>query len=206
MKTKTILFLLIGLISFSHNLYADSPLTSTDISAAYQNIPIVIKASKTDGVLTIDLMDYLIGENNPIELKMALINKLGWNRDGKNNSLIFFEYLKEKRSYSNNEDFIKRGNGDELLCMAYLKALDNYVDVDDAINYANSALEKNSKSYTYNIISAIIKAQKAMDSAWCEVYMLTNKVRLDNSLNSDMKLEAVTIIFEYMDLYEDNCN
>ena len=86
--------------------------------------------------------------------------------------------------------------------MAYLKALDDYFDVDEAIVYAKKATGKNKNSYTTNIICALIEAQKAMGSDWSEVYNLTNNVRLNRSLNRDMKEEAVKIIFEYMDLYK----
>ena len=205
MKTKTNLLMLLALFSLNSVVFADSPLTSTPFSDAYQNEPIIIKASKTNGLLTIDLMDYLADESKPIALKMALINKLRWNIDGKSNASTFFDYLKKKNSYTSEDDFMKNGNGDELLSMAYLKAMDNYFDVDDAIRYADNALKKNSKSYTYNILTAIIKAQKAMGGDWCEVYKLTDNVRMNTSLNRDMKNEAITIIFEYMDFYKDDC-
>ncbi len=86
--------------------------------------------------------------------------------------------------------------------MAYLQALDNYFDVSQAIIFAEQALTKNPKSYTFNIICALIKAQLAFDSDWCKVYSLTNEVRLYESLFKDMDEEAIKIIFEYMDLYK----
>ena len=45
-----------------------------------------------------------------------------------------------------------------------LKAMDNYFDVNDAIAYSDSALKKNPQSYTYNIITTMIKAQKEVDA------------------------------------------
>jgi hypothetical protein len=90
--------------------------------------------------------------------------------------------------------------------MAYLKAMDNYFEVDEAIVYAEKAVSKNPKSFTYNIICALIKAQKAMDGDWCMVFKITDRVRKDKSLQMDMKQEAFNIIFEYMDLYQDDCD
>jgi hypothetical protein len=83
-KMKTIPVLLTLLISFALNsvVFADSPLTSTDFSSVYQNEPIIVLSSKTKGLLTDELMDYLTQENNPVEIKMALINKIGWNIQG----------------------------------------------------------------------------------------------------------------------------
>lgn len=200
MKTNFIIVLIIGLLS-SQSLFADSPLTSTNFSKAYKDSEIIQLASKTEGKLTIELMDYLSNNKNPIELKIALINALGWSFDGQNNSIMFYDYLKEK---SKLED-INQANADILICYAYLKALDNYFDVEDAIIYAKKAKSKNEKSYTINIICALIEAQKAMDTDWCEVYNLTNTVRINNTLNQDMKEDSISTIFDYMDIYKDNC-
>ena len=200
MKTNFIIVLIIGLLS-SQSLFADSPLTSTTFSKAYKDSEIIQLASKTEGKLTIELMDYLSNNKNPIELKIALINELGWSVDGKNNSTIFYNYLKEK---SKLED-INEANANILICFAYLKALGNYFDVEEAIIYAKKAKSKNEKSYTINIICALIEAQKAMNSDWCEVYSLTNNVRINNTLNQDMKEDSISIIFDYMDGYKDYC-
>lgn len=200
MKTNFIIVLIIGLLS-SQSLFADSPLTSTNFSKVYKDSEIIQLASKTEGKLTIELMDYLSNNKNPIELKIALINALGWSFDGQNNSIMFYDYLKEK---SKLED-INQANADILICYAYLKALDNYFDVEDAIIYAKKAKSKNEKSYTINIICALIEAQKAMDTDWCEVYNLTNNVRINNTLNQDIKEDSISTIFDYMDIYKDNC-
>jgi hypothetical protein len=200
MKTNFIILLISGML-IGQNLFADSPLTSTDISNAYKDSRIVQLAATTDGVLNDELMNYLFDSKNPIELKIALINKLGWNFDGKSNSKVFYEYLKK-----NNLKDINEASADILICYAYLKALDNYFDVEEAIIFAQKAKLKNNKSYTINIICAVIEAQKAMDTDWCEVYKLTNNVRLNGTLIKDMKEEALNSIFEYTDGYREYCN
>ena len=205
MKAKSGLLMLIAIISTTFIVFADSPLTSTTFSSAYQNEEIVIKASKTNGLLTKELMKYLLKKNNPIVVKMALINELSWDIDGKSNTVIFMNYLKKKKIYKNEGDFLEDATGDIILCLAYLKALDDYNQVNDALAYAEHALKKNRKSYTYNIITALIKAQKAFDTDWCEVFILTDNVRKDNSLTIDMNNNAISIIFDYMDLYEGDC-
>jgi len=196
---------LIGIVVLPKKGIADSPLTSITLSLAYNDEPIMREAVKADSVLNKKLIKYLLDEHNPIDLKMAVINRLGWDFYGKNNATIFFDYLKKKKKYESEDDFRIYASGDELLCMAYLKAMDNYFRVDDAIEYANLALEKNKKSYTYNIINAIVRAQKVMQKSFCDTYKLTNEVRQDKSLKQDMKNEAKVLIFEYMDLYKDYC-
>lgn len=203
MRKSLILTLLIGLL-FSQNLFADSPLTSTPISEAYAGLEIVQLASTAEGRLTVELMSYLNESIHPIELKIAVINQLGWG-NGFNNSSDFYEYLEDKYSFKDANDFLDQASADLLICMAYLQAMENYFDVDEPIIYANKAKSKRNESYTINIICALIEAQKAFDSDWCEVYNLTNNVRINQSLNVDMQQDAINIIFEYMDLYREYC-
>lgn len=202
MKIKIISLFAFFILSINSSLLADSPLTSTWFSEAYKNEKIMVTASEAKGILTNELMNYLNAKKNPIAVKMAIINQLSWDINGKDNATIFFNYLVLKHGYKSKEDFLKKGKDYQLLCMAYIKALDNYFDVNEAIEFAEQALVKNPKSYTFNIICALIKAQLAFDSDWCKVYSLTNDVRTNISLSNDMNEEAIKIIFEYMDLYK----
>jgi len=206
MKIRFIAFVLISLVFTCKSVLADSPLTSTNISKAYQDLSIVIKATEAEGILTNELIEYLLNEENPIANKIALINELGWDIDGKNNAAIFLDYLIQKQGYGDQEDFLNNGKDFELLSMAYLKALDDYFNVSEALIYAERALSKNSESYTYNIITALIEAQIATRGDWCKVYKSTDQVRTKTSLETDMRDEAVTIIFDYMDSYKKYCN
>ena len=205
MKPRNILLTIFALALFSSAVFADSPLTSTDFSKAYADEPIVIAASKTEGQLTNQLMDYLTDESNPIDLKMAVINELGWKFRGKNNNQVFMKYLTEKYKYSDEKKFLKKGKADDLLSMAYLKALSDYFDVSDALVYAEKALKKKPKSRTYNLIAGLVKAQKTMDDSWCKVYQITDGIRKNDKLKDDLKPEAVKIIYDYMDIYGDYC-
>lgn len=204
MKKHLINFLLLIVIIFNQKTYADSPLTSTDIYKAYEDLEIIKLASKSQGILTNELFNYLIENNNPLENKIALINQLGWDVNGKNNSDIFLNLIFQKFNYKNKEDFKNKSNKSNLICMAYLKALDNYFDVNEALTYANIAT-KNNKSFTVNLIFGLIEAQKKFDTDWCGSYMSTNIIRLNKSLIIDMKIEATKIIFDYMDLYKSDC-
>ncbi len=51
------------------------------------------------------------------------------------------------------------------LSKAYIKAMENYSEVDEAIILADKAIAKNkNRSYTFNIIAALIKALKKLGS------------------------------------------
>jgi hypothetical protein len=181
---------------------ADSPLTSTDICKAYSKEPIVRLASEAKGILTLQLMDYLAAPGNPVDLKIAVINELGWDFNGKDNASLYFSYLKQNHGYASKEDMLDKAPADILLGWAYLKALDNYFNVDDAILIAEQALRKDRRSFTVNIITALIRAQKLINTNWHKMYRTTNKIRKNKSLVQDMKPAAAAIIFEYMDLYK----
>lgn len=204
MRIKKLLRLFAVVLALNLVALADSPLTSTNFSQAYSNEKIVITASEANGVLTNELMEYLV-KKNPIAIKMAVINKLGWKFEGKNNSERFLEFVLQKRKYADKETFLKKGKADDLLSFAYLKALDNYFDVKEADSIAEMALIKNKKSRTFNLISGLIKAQIAMDGSWCEVYQITDRIKQNTKLKDDLKPEAITIIYDYMILYKDDC-
>lgn len=192
------------LLMVSPCIFADSPLTSTEFNRPYSDDRIVILAGK--GLLTPEIADYLASEENPVDVKMAVINRLGWDFHGKNNAVLFRAHIIKSSGYKNTKDLLKKGKDYELLCLAYLMAMDNYFVVDDAIDLAEKAVAKNPGSYTFNIICALIKAQKEQGLfEWCEVYNLTNRVREDKSLRQDIKPEAAEIIFSYMDQYQEYC-
>ena len=185
--------------------FADSPITSTKFADAYMDEPIVVAAEEAKGVINDELMGYLASEYNPIDVKMAVINKIGWNISGRNNSGLFMQYLMRERGYSSEKRFYKKGRADELLSMAYLKAMDNYFEVDDALRYAERAVKKNGQSRTFQLIAGLINAQKTMDSSWCEVYQITDRIRKNERLMNDMRTKAVGIIYEYVDIYGESC-
>jgi hypothetical protein len=203
---NSIFLIIICILGFHPITKADSPLSSTDIASAYNNEKIVMSAALANGVLNDELMLFLNGKSNPIYLKIAVINKLGWNINGKNEAEVFWQYLKKNNKFKSFEDFKKKGTAEQLICYAYLKALDNYNDVEEAMAYAQIAIKKDKKaSYTINIICGLIEAQYYFNGNWCMVWKSTNKVRNNKKLNVDLAPEAIKNIFEYMDLYKDQC-
>jgi len=193
------------LLLFSFSTLADSPITSIDIHEAYSDHEMVKIAGNSEGVITKEIIKFLYKKRKPIDVKMAIINKLSWESGGKNNSKKFWEYLKSKRKYKNTDDFLKNGRAHELLCMAYLKAMDDYFNVDEAIEIAQIAKEKNNDSFTYHMIHAIIVAQKKMNYNRCEVYSIPNEVRENSNLDVDMNEASIALIFDYVGLYEKYC-
>ena len=201
---RLVCFLVVLALS-SFAVLADSPITSTSFASVYSEEKIIITAAKAKGTITPELIEYLSKKGNPIELKMAVINQLGWQNKIKDNGNVFLRTITFKNRYKNDDEFKQNASGDELLSLAYLKALDDYQEVSPALKYAELALEKNPQSLTYNLIFGLIKAQKAMDSDLCEVYKITDSIRQKTNLTVDIKSEATQIIYKYMDGYKEFC-
>ncbi len=186
------------------NMRADSPLTSTDIYKAYLNNPMV-KKTPLMGILNLELMAYLSDPVAPLEVKVAVINKLGWDTNGKKNAALFFNYLKVQQGYQTEFDFTNNGSSADLICYAYLKAMDDYFDVKQALIIATKASEKEPNSFSVNFITQLIQAQDIFLKDGCKAYQALAKVSNNKELLLDMKQEAIEIVFEYMNLYKKYC-
>ncbi|MEZ4937261.1 MAG: hypothetical protein R2799_06675 [Crocinitomicaceae bacterium] len=198
-------FFFVALICFfAPFTHADSPITSTDIANSYKEEALVKKALESDGKLTDEFCDFIFNKKNELGVRVAIINALSWNFNGKNNFDIAFNYLmKNKKIKSSN--YMKKLKGDDLVCLAYIKVMDNYFTVDEALSIAEAAKSKMKNSYTAHIIYALIKAQSDFDKDWCDCWKVCNEVRINKALVQDMKVEAQNSIFEYMDLYKEYC-
>ena len=82
--------------------FADSPLTSTDFYRAYLDVPIVKEAADHPNKLTKEMMQYLYDDKNPLYIRIALINAVGWNFDGLSTFNDYFDYCmnaREKKAF-----------------------------------------------------------------------------------------------------------
>lgn len=79
---KKVYFVLVMMISATQICFADSPLTSTEFYKAYLDVPIVKAAADNPKKLSEEAKTYLFDEGNPLDVKIALINAVGWDVDG----------------------------------------------------------------------------------------------------------------------------
>jgi hypothetical protein len=200
---KTLCTLLLTFVLSITTALADSPVTATEVAKAYQSEAIVKKAASDK--LSDEVIKYLYDEKNPIDIKMAAIYSIGGDINGTDNATRVLEYVYKKGKYSGEADFLERGKAHELLCAAYLKAFDNYFDVNPAVIYADRAVAKMPQSFTYSIITGLIYAQTLFEIDWCQVYHTTEEIALNTDLTMDMREESVNAIFEYMGLYASYC-
>jgi hypothetical protein len=203
--------LLILILLISQYTFADSPLTSTEFYKAYADVPLVQDAMKCKGKMTKEMLEYISAETNPLEIKLAIINAIGWHVKGLKNSQTFFKYVMNKKNYKTDfggdyTAFKWYATRDELVCFSYLKAMDNYFELADAFDMAREAQRKYPESFAVNMIYNLIKAQGL--TAYGESCYASNtffSLKNNPKLTMDMKNEAMSFIFEYMDAIGKDC-
>lgn len=210
MFKKTALALFASAMLFSGTAMADSPLTSTEFTAPYADFDIVQKAAADKAhVLTNEQAGFLASANTPAGARAALVNALSWNTNGQNNAALFINYLQNKdvsvQATQSVEDILVKADAEVIALYAYLLAMDNYMEVDEADYWADVAVQKKPQSLTVNMISALIQAQMALDDDWCKVYQTVDDVRNNMDLNRDLKEQAISSIFDYIEAYQTSC-
>lgn len=74
--------------------WADSPLTSTHFAEAYSDHPMVQMASQEMQYdIPMTLLNFLANKNEPVDVRLAVINKIGWNFDGTTVGAQLEQYL-----------------------------------------------------------------------------------------------------------------
>lgn len=199
---RSVLFLLAIVILTPLRVIADSPLTSTPFHEKYNDVDIVLTAEQT-GIMNQEFADYLHDESNPVDVKAAIINALGWSTDGKSNAVIYNSLIHKKQI---TEDDILNLSTNELFVIGYLMAMDDYFNAGKALPYLKQAGKNNRSSFTYSIIIALVKAQIAMEKDFCKAWKYTNKVFSNKDLKQDMRENAAKIIYDYMIIYKNDCN
>lgn len=205
MKKAFIPVLIVKLLFLSSVVsFADSPITATDFSEAYRDVKMVQRAH-LEGVMGIEIAEFLSSPENPIDVKAAVINAISWRFEGKNNAELYTYYLGLLYHMSITEldtDFL---SVDEIFCLGYLIAMDNYFHPENAIPLLEEAHNLMKDSFTVSIVFALVKAQMAFELDWCEAWKITESVLRNTDLKQDLRPEAKKIIVEYMILYKDYC-
>ena len=208
---KKILLLIICTFTTSLS-WGDSPLTYTEFHKAYIDVTMVQKALKSKGKISKETMSYLVSDTNPLDVKLAIINAIGWSNDGSNRSEAYLNYVVKTKKYTagingNRLAFNWNATADELICFAYIRAMEDYFDVTYANEIAQLALQKNPNSLAVNLISGLIKAQGLfLLNECCYASAQFNSIKKNTQLKTDLRKEGEIIICEYMQSMGADCN
>lgn len=205
---KKIFVVIVAILAMALPSFADSPLTSTDFYKVYANESIVQAACKCKGTISKEVMAYLASDKNPIEVKLAAINAVYMTADelcARENCDVFVRYLLKNCNFQDENGIIGLGSASLLTSMAYILAMDDYSNIQDAANIIYCALDKEPDSFCVNMVTALIIAQSYMAdyTKWGKVYTIVNGVKNNSLLKQDMKEEAIAAIMEYIDIYKE---
>jgi hypothetical protein len=206
---KMLLFFLFNLSI--NSVFADSPLTSTDFYKAYMDISIVQEASASKGKITNEMMEYIDDDANPVDVKLAIINAIGWEHKGMMVSKMYFMFVMNKKKYKTDfrGDFMAfkwNATRDELICYSYMKALDNYFDVTDAFEIAGETVKKYPDSFAVNMIYNLIKSQGLTAfGEYCYASKMFLTLKDNPKLKMDMRKESLSYVFQYMEDIGKDC-
>jgi hypothetical protein len=56
------------------------------------------------------------------------------------------------------------------------------------------------------MVYALAATTEIMDYNFCDVYRLCSSVLADNELKQDIRIQAINMIMDYINLYKDDCN
>ena len=201
---KRILTAIISMLAFCA-AWADSPLTSTHFADSYADHPMVQMANEfMQGDVSTTLLNFLADKDAPVDVRLAVINNIGWNFDGTSVGTQLCQYLMGRYKVKNEAKLAKKLDAGTLAVYAYAKAMSDYFNVKDARELGHMAVKKNkSNSFSVAMAAALIDAQHYLDSDWSMVYKVVADVLHDGSLRLDMRQEAIDSIMEYINLYNE---
>ena len=191
--------------------WAVSPLTSCDFAKAYSAHPMVSMAlglaDESEVDIPVTLLNFIADDKSPIDLRLAVVNAIGWNFEGKNSGKQIHEYLMTRYKVKDTEKLIKKLDAKTLAVYAYAKAMSNYFVVDEAQQLAHEAVNRDKEgSFSVAFIASLIDAQVHLDGDWGMVYKVVADVTHNGSLKLDMRQEAIDIVMEYINLYKEYYN
>jgi hypothetical protein len=197
---------------------ADSPLTSTDLASAYQELS-VVRLARQEKVLQGEVLEFLLS-SAPSDRKAAVINALGWNIEGQNNGERFLEGLAAARGVRVEDLTFQDLSPEDRFVLGYLLAMDDYSNLSplqpnaseplwnatplELLSQAAYALPND---FTVHFVWAIVQGQANFSSSWCSIY-LTPKLVLEQfpPKKRNMREEAVEGAMSYLKEYESSCN
>lgn len=183
--------------------WADSPLTSTKFSKAYEDHPMVQKALQIGEELPVEILNFLADANSPVDVRLAVVNAIGWDTDGKTASKQFEQFMLQRYGAKNEKELAGRLNAETLAVYAYEKAMSDYFNVKDAKRLAAQAAKKNvDKSFSVAMVDVLVRSQYYLDNNGIgKIGKTARNLVASKKYNRDMRQEAVDIIMEYLDLY-----
>ncbi|MEQ8172526.1 MAG: WD40 repeat domain-containing protein [Candidatus Eremiobacterota bacterium] len=194
--------------------FADSPLTSTEFYKAYIDIEQVKNAK--GATLNEDIFNFITDPYEPLDVRIAVINAMGWNINGTDNGKIFIDLMARKLNKGPEKLKISELSSEEILCLGYMLSMDDYfnlspaaqtggeVETSDPLTLVKKAAVQKPGNFTIQLIASLVKAQSLLSSEteWGNIYLTVNRV-VSSDLEKNMRKEALAIIMDYIGNYKE---
>lgn len=181
--------------------FADSPLTSTEFYKAYLDVPIVKAAAENPKRLTDAAKEYLHDESNPLDVKIALINAVGWDVDGLPTYTDYIEYcfdnfprdkygIPEEKPLTI-DDIYSIASCDQMAVLVYLHAMADYSDTESNYNFMEFAMQTPINKQSFMLPMGLIVAQTALVLGdWGNIYPAMNYYLFNADIEKDMRAKV----------------
>ena len=206
MSKKKNFYLLFFFLFLSYNSYADSPLTSIDLWTIHTE-DFTVRNAFRNQKMDKSTIDFILDENNSLEIRLSVINAIGWKfkSNNKNSTALLKSILKRYKVNSINSLF-DVNHIDILTCYTYSLALDNYKNVDNIIQLSSKVSNLDPNNFYSKYIATLIKSQKyTLSFQWCNVYLVFKELRKADYFNSEYGKRLYDKTFEYIDIYDKDC-
>jgi hypothetical protein len=193
---------------------ADSPLSSTDLAAAYLDLA-VVRDVRTSRELDADALTLLVGAGHT-DQKAAVVSALGWGGDAARRALPFVKAVAAARGVRADDLRLDQLTASDRFVLGYLLAMGTNpgpltpganglwgATPRELLAQAASALPRD---FTVQYVRGLAEAQAAMSTSWCAAYMATQPVlQRFPPPQRNLRAKAVAQAQAYMDGYKKEC-
>ncbi|MGC4121982.1 MAG: hypothetical protein QM765_46860 [Myxococcales bacterium] len=194
--------------------FADSPLTSIDLAAGYDDLP-AVKSARGAQKLHGSALEFLTSAKAPMDQRIAVACASGWGR-GNGEALI------EALALSHQKEPIALEAKDltaaEKVLLGYVLSLDKYLDLQPLQPGASGVrgllpkklLDEGAAAFpddfAVQYVRALVSVQDLPVEKWCDLFKVPQKV-LDRfpAAKRNLRPAAIQSATEYLALYEKEC-
>lgn len=200
---KRVFLLLTGILLSAAGCYADCIMNSTEFYKAYLDVLLVNKAHQNKNNFTNEHKEYLMNENNPLDVRMAVVNAFDWDHEG-DYYRQFMDYLKEKTNSRSDEEVIQNASAERLLTLAYLKAMKELEIEDDVLQLLSMIQQMPHEQTVSYLLPYVIMVTQYFDfnDQREHIYPMVEQFILECP-NQDMRPKAIDYYMDYMNYYNE---
>ncbi|MEW5740957.1 MAG: hypothetical protein AB1938_18700 [Myxococcota bacterium] len=201
----------LGVLACASVALADSPLTSTDFHTAYRDVRAVQAAEAKD----LDATYTFLASDAPNDQKLAAANALGWEGDYASG---FVTHLAKSKGVPESALDAKALTASQRFVLGYLAALADYFEMKPLepgakgvrgarpLTLLQSAAKALPDDFSVQYALALVQAQAAMNSSWCEVFQIPDAVvKRFPAAKRNLRPGALESAAGYLAAYEESC-